>query len=293
VSGYLATWLGASLNPQQMEANDFPLFAQLLDASGAAIGPPVQVGIATPFVSRAAPASPPRAAALPDGGAALVWTRLQSGSSDVFMQRFTATGLAGSAQQVNVTTSPGLPNVVGLSNGNVLVVWGAGTLYARVFAPDGSAGAQQTIATGAASMSTAPALSAAPGGAAAVAWEAQIGSGEVFLVQLGPDGAPVAGPQPVTTPPVPPLTAPGQSSPSVGVLADGSVVVAWVEAGPSRIDARRFAANGTPLGDAQVVVGSHAVAPTVVPLGWGGFIIEASTSGGPIARLFNAQGLEG
>jgi hypothetical protein len=285
VSGYLGTWLGPSLNPQQMQANDYPLFAQLFDASGAAVGSPVQVGVATPFVNRAAPTSLPKAVALPDGGAALVWS--QSASAQVYMQRFTATGLAGGAQHVNVT-SPlgGLPNVVGQDNGNVIVVWGVGTLYARVFAPDGTAGPQQTIATGAQSFSGALMLSAAPGGGAAVAWEAATGSGVVFLVQLGADGAPVAGPQPVTD-----MSGPPQMSPSVGVLADGSAVVAWAESGSLPVLARRFAADGTPLGAAQTIVGSHAVGPVVVPLAWGGFIIEADTPGGLVARLFDAHGL--
>ena len=285
-SGYLATWLGPSVNPQVPQANGFPLFAQLLDATGNALAAPAQVAITTPVVSNTVPGSLPRAAALPDGGAALVWVQLQSGSLNIFLQRFSATGPVGSPQRVNVTAAQGLPNVVGLDNGGVLVVWGGGPLFARVFAPDGTAGPQQSIAPDAASLSGAVALSAAPDGGAAVAWEAQLGSGVVFVERLGPDGAPTAAPQSVTG------VAAAQSSPSVGVLADGSAVVAWIEA-PAQVLARRFAADGTPVGAAQVVVGSHATAPVVAPLAWGGFLIEASTSGGFVARLFDARGLEG
>jgi hypothetical protein len=290
-SGYLGTWLGPVLNPQQPQANDFPLFAQLFDASGQAIAAPVQVAVTTPSISRELPSSVPRAAALPDGGAALVWVQAQPGGTlNVFLQRFSATGLVGSPRQVNVTNGQGLPNVVGQDNGNVLVVWGAGTLSARVFAPDGTAGPEQTIATNAASFSGAPVLSPAPGGGAAVVWESQIVSGVVFIERIGPDGAPVAAPQGVTGVPTPPAA--GQHAASVGVLTDGSAVVAWIE-GPAQVLARRFAADGTPLGAAQVIEGSHAGSAVVVPLSWGGFIIESSTSGGMVARLFDARALLG
>jgi hypothetical protein len=79
----------------------------------------------------------------------------------------------------------------------------------------------------------------------------------------------------------------------VGVLADGSSVIAWVVAGQFQVQARRFAADATPLGAAQVISGSHSVAPVVVPLSWGGFLIEVATPGGSIATLFDAMGLVG
>jgi len=286
-SGYLATWLGPALDPQVPLGNHLPLFAQLLDATGQPLGAPVQVAITTPFTSRIVPASLPHAAALPDGGAALVWVEQRSGSLDVFLQRFSATGIVGDPLQVNVTAAQGGPTVVGQDNGNVLVVWGTGSLFARVVAPDGTAGPEQAIAPEAVSLSGIPSVSPAPGGGAAVAWESQSPAGVVFVERLGPDGAPTSGPQPVTG-----VGGPPQSGPSVGVLADGSAVVAWVESGNSPVLARRFAADGTPLGAAQEIVGSHATAPVVVPLPWGGFVIEVATSGGVIARMFDAQALE-
>src|SRR6476661_5878705 len=102
-SGYLATWLGPALEPQVPLGSHFPLFAQLLDASGQPLGAPAQVAITTPFTSRIVPASLPHAAALPDGGAALVWVEQRSGSLDVFLQRFSGSGLVGGPLQVNVT----------------------------------------------------------------------------------------------------------------------------------------------------------------------------------------------
>lgn len=286
-SGYLATWLGPALDPQVPLGNHYPLFAQLLDASGQPLGAPVQVAITTPFTSRIVPASLPHAAALPDGGAALVWVEQRTGSLDVFLQRFSASGLMGDPLQVNVTAAQGGPTVVGQNNGGVLVVWGTGSLFARVVAPDGTAGPEQAIAPDAASLSGIASVSPAPGGGAAVAWESQSPAGVVFVEHLGPDGAPLSGPQPVTG-----VGGPPQSGPSVGVLADGSAVVAWVESGNSPVLARRFAPGGAPLGAAQEIVGSHATAPVVVPLPWGGFLIEVATSGGVIARMFDAQALE-
>src|SRR5206468_11840219 len=127
-----------------------------------------------PFTTRIFPGSLPRGAMLSDGGAALVWVQLETGGLNVYLQRFASDGtLSGAPQRVNTDARGGLPNVTGLTGARVLVTWGIGSLFGRVFQSDGSAGPQQAIAPGAASFSAPPTAAPLAGGGAAVAWSEQ------------------------------------------------------------------------------------------------------------------------
>jgi hypothetical protein len=82
-------------------------------------------------------------------------------------------------------------------------------------------------------------------------------------------------------------------------LADGGYVVAWIEVG--EVHARRFAADGTPVGEEtriNLVTTSSAGPVTVGAMAGGGFMISWSGVGADslrssYARVFPATGLLG
>jgi hypothetical protein len=189
---------------------------------------------------------------------------------------------------VNITSRGGLPNVVGLTGGRVLVAWGLGSLFARVFEADGTGGAEQAIAPDAVSIFGPPQLAALADGGAAVAWTTQMLRFEfIEEVRLAPDGAPLTSP----------LVFSDGSSPSVAGLADGGFVVAFPP-GNGIVAADRFGADGIRDGPGTRVNVSNdiAVPPvTAVALPWGGFLIgwHDRDTGQDMLRFFDAQALLG
>jgi hypothetical protein len=291
--GVLATWLGRATDPEVPLAQHFPLMVQRFAADGSAQGAPVQVALTQPFTSPDNPRDPnppslPQAAALPDGGAALVWVQVDAdGRLNLYLERFAADGsVAFGPQRVNVAGEGKLPNVVGLlTGGRVLVAWGKGQLFARVFEANGSAGAEQAIAPLAASVFGPPQLAALSNGGAAVAWQSQVVRFPVITrLVLAPDGTPL-GPQQ--------LFADG-FAPSIAGLADGGFVIAWFT--QSNVHALRFGPDGSPVGP-LFLSSTAAVGPSVVALPWGGFLIGWPTvtdgNAQDVMRFFDAQGLLG
>jgi hypothetical protein len=285
----LATWLGPTVDPDKPLAQRFPLMVQRFGADGTPQGAPVQVALAQPFNSRINPPDLPQAAALADGGAALVWLLSDANGPNIYLQRFAADGsTAGGPQRVNITSRGGLPNVVGLTGGRVLVAWGLGSLFARVFEADGAGGAEQAIAPDAVSIFGPPQLAALADGGAAVAWTTQMLRFEfIEEVRLAPDGAPLTSP----------LVFSDGSSPSVAGLADGGFVVAFPP-GNGIVAADRFGADGIRDGPGTRVNVSNdiAVPPvTAVALPWGGFLIgwHDRDTGQDMLRFFDAQALLG
>jgi hypothetical protein len=292
--GVLATWLGPATDPEVQFAQHFPLMVQRFAANGSAQEAPVQVALTQPFTSPGNerdpnPPSLPQAAALADGGAALVWVQVDAnGRLNLYLERFAADGSAPSgAQRVNVASEGKLPNVVGLSGGRVLVAWGKGPLFARVFEANGSAGAEQAIAPAAESLFGPPQLAALSNGGAAVAWESAVAGrfSVITRLVLAPDGTPL-GPQQ--------LFADG-ITPSIAGLADGGFVIAWFTQGSAH--ALRFGPDGSQQGPLFISTSTAAAGPSVVALPWGGFLIgwPTVTDGNPqgVMRFFDAQGLLG
>jgi hypothetical protein len=294
---YVAMWLAPSFDPWLRFAADYPLMVRRFDATGAPLAPAVLVAITQPFSAAIMPPSLPQITALPDGGYALVWVQSNAGSLDVHLQRFTAAGLGvGTEQRVNSGGPGGLPNVTALPGGRILVSWGIGSVFARVYAADGTGGAEQSLAPLVGSVYGAPSTAALAGGGV-LAWTRQMfGSAFIEAAVLAPDGALV----------VPPFIVDGstfgnqgpapQTQPSVAALADGGFVVAWVAFG--NVYARRFDAAAAPVGAVERVnlVSHGASAPTVVPLAWGGFIVTwgglaADATAHLYARMFDAQAL--
>jgi hypothetical protein len=284
----LATWLGPATDPEVPLGQHHPLMVQRFAEDGTAQGMPVQVALTQPFGSRIVPPSLPQAAALADGGAALVWVQVEAGNLNVYLQRFAPDGsTSGGPQRVSLTGPGGLPNVVGLAGNRVLVAWGTGALFARVFEADGTAGPQQAIDPSAASLFGPPQLAALANGGAAVAWSKQIiRFSLVSSLALGPDGAPAGTEQ---------ILGDG-SMPAVAGLADGQFVVAWTI---DNVFARRFAADGTPLTPTAVInlETARANQTSAVALPWGGFLVGwHGTADGheqDVMRFFDAQGLLG
>ena len=267
---------------------------QRFAADGSAQGAPVQVALTQPFkapdnLRDLNPPSLPQVAALADGGAALVWVQVDAnGRLNLYLERFAADGSAPSgAQRVNVASEGALPNVVGLTGGRVLVAWGKGQLFARVFEANGSAGAEQVIAPAAESLFGPPQLAALRNGGAAVAWESAVAGrfSVITRLVLAPDGTPL-GPQQ--------LFADG-SSPSIAGLADGGFVIAWLTQGSAH--ALRFGPDASPQGPLFISTSPAAAGPSVVALPWGGFLIgwPTVTDGNrqDLMQFFDAQGLLG
>jgi hypothetical protein len=205
---------------------------------------------------------------------------------NLYLERFAADGSAPSgAQRVNVASGGALPNVVGLSGGRVLVAWGKGPLFARVFEANGLAGAEQAIAPAAESLFRPPQLAALSNGGAAVAWESAVAARFPVITRLvlASDGTPIGSQQ---------LFASG-TSPSIAGLADGGFVIAW----PTQFSthAMRFGPDASLLGPLFISTSPAAAGPSVVALPWGGFLIgwPTVTDGNrqEVMRFFDAQGL--
>jgi len=280
--GLIGAWLGPVLDPEVPLGNHFPLLVQRYAPSGDLLGGPSQIGVTTPVTSRGeVPPSYPQMAPLATGGAGLVWVLSDAGNLVVMVERLEVSGPDLGPEQVSESPPGGLPNIVALVNGDALVVWGTGALFARVFASGGGLGPEQAIAPNAVSLSGIASLSPLANGGAVVAWESGVaGTGAVFVQRLAADGSPQESPHMVDA-----ATAP-ESLPSVGGLADGGYVAAWLAQG--HVLARRFAADGTPAGSVtQIDINVSPGGPTVVPLAWGGFLIAWSGA----VRLFDAQAL--
>ena len=285
----LAIWLGPATDPERPLAQHFPLMVQRFAADGSSLGAPMQVALTQPFSSRITPPELPQAAALADGGAALVWVQIEGDNHNVYLQRFAADGsTAGDPQRATDSGPGGMPNVIELAGHRILVAWGTGPLFARVFEADGTTDAQQAIAPTAVSLFGPPQLAALADGGAAVAWTTAIDQRFPIatMLRLGPDGAAIGTPQ---------LLADG-SMPGIAGLTDGGFIMAWAL---DTVSGRRFGADGTPLGPfAQISQETtRATQTSVVSLPWGGFLVGwQGTADGTVhnvMRFFDAQGLLG
>ena len=133
-----------------------------------------------------------------------------------------------------------------------------------------------------------------------VAWDSDHGGGtgnDIYVRRFDASGAPQSGDVPVT------VIEGNQAAPAVAAAPDGRFVVAWVDNGSDGsswgIYARRFAADGSPLGDAFRVnqqVENAQVNPTVAMAGDGSFVVawdsahEAPDAFAVFARAYDATG---
>jgi hypothetical protein len=289
------TWLGSDGNYHSVNQ----LFVQSFTAAGAPIGSPQPLAVVDPgAVSR--PAAVPQVAALANGGFVVVWGLQRSFGSDtfdttVYAQRFTAAGAADGAVQQVTPEGTGFLGVTGLTTGGYLVTWGdlSGTTGGvRAFGADGLPLGPQHDAGSSWGEGAGPRGDLQPlaGGGAVMVWA--VPHQHLMVQQFAPDGTPLAALI------VNDATAsPGFTLSAVAGLPDGGYVAAWVEVG-GNVYARRYAANGSPVGEQtriNVFTTSNA-GPAVVVLPDGSFTISWSGVGtdgvrATYARTFPANAL--
>jgi hypothetical protein len=260
------------------------LWGRRYDAAGGPLGGEFQV--------HAAAAAGEREAAVTfdaSGDFLVVWEAVGSFSTEVRGRRFSRDGqpLGGEFQ---VNSSPQAahrnPDVAALGDGFV-VVWSAGgaaapgnfDVRARRFDGDGSPlGADFMVNVHTTGFQGSPAVAPGGGGEFFVAWESEGQDGEdlgVFARRFDGDGAPLTGEFQVNA-----ATARDQEDPAVTADGGGNLHVLWssyrtsIPLFATDILARRFAADGTPLGgEFQVSTSTSTIQnrPRVAPLSDGGF----------------------
>jgi hypothetical protein len=294
----MGTWQGADGHYHSVNQ----LYAQSFTAAGAPIGSPLPMVTVDPgAVSR--PAAVPQLAALTDGGFVVVWGLQRSFGSDtfdttVYSQRFTAEGAPAGAVQQATTEGTGFLHVTGLTTGGYIVAWGdlSGTEGGvRAYGPDGEPlgpahAAGPSWGQGAWTRGD---LQPLGGGGAVMVWA--LVNQRVMVQQFAPDGTPLAVRIVNDATATPPLF----TWVNVGGLPDGGYVVAWFELS-GNVYARRYAADGTPLGEQTRInlVTTKVGQPAVVALSDGRFMISWAGEGADgvrrtYGRVFPSDGLIG
>jgi len=249
----------------------------------------------------------PTVAAGAGGDFVVTWMSAGSAGSDDFgysiqARRYAAAGLPlGDQFQVNdfTTSDQASPSVATLDGGGFVVVWSsrgsagtdtAGTsVQARRFGADGSPeGASFQVNSYTTGAQDYPRVASGPGGFVVVwsSYGSAGGDSSGYSIQgrrYATDGTPLADEFQVNS-----YTTSGQDRPAVATAPDGSFLVAWMSSGSdgddadsTSIQARRFAADGTPsTGDVQV--NSYTTGGQLLPsvAAAGDDFVVAWTSGG-------------
>ena len=272
----------------------------------------------------------PALAVAADGGFVVAWMSLGSSGADASLwgilgQRFDGGGvpLAGEFQVNSYTSgSQTYPAVAALADGGFVVAWrsdgsfgsdtSSGSVQVQRYAADGRAlGGQLQVNTYTTFAQRFPAVAAARSGGFVVAWESlgsdggDMDEGSIHARSFGTDGGP-AGPQLQVNA----YTTGNQADPAVAADARGGFVVAWTSYGSagtdgdlSSVQARRFAADGTPLGgefQVNTYTTSFQQQPAVAMSATGEFVVAWASFGSPgrdtstwsvQARRFSAAGV--
>lgn len=203
-------------------------------------------------------------APLTDGGYLVAWTSVgqDDSGSGVYARRYAADGSAGLGEaRVNGTTAGDQTygDAAGLADGGYVVTWtsaaqdgSGGGVYAQRYAADGRAlGSEFQVNTTLAGDQRYSDAAALDDGGYLVSWTAsgQDGSGDgVYAQRYAADGSALGGEFQVNA-----TTAGSQIFSDAAALADGGLLLTWTSFGQDSsgwgIYARRYAADGTPLGD--------------------------------------------
>ncbi|MEL7361922.1 MAG: T9SS type A sorting domain-containing protein [Bacteroidota bacterium] len=236
---------------------DLSVGAQRYTTDGTPQGEEFQVNTATQGFQ-----AEPAIAMAGDGAFVVVWSsEFQDGDSfGAYAQRYAADGAPqGEEFQVNTTTADiQFAYSVGVdAAGGFVIAWQGNVdesqnVYVRRYGADGTPLSEEVqVNTVSAADPVRASLGVAPGGDFVVAWQSEGQDGDgfgIFARRYGADGAPLGEEFQVNT-----TTAGDQARPSVGVDADGTALVVWdsdgLDGSGTGIVARRFAADGTPLGD--------------------------------------------
>lgn len=225
-------------------------------------------------------------AAIPHGFA-VYWT---TGNSEC-VRRYAADGTPTSAPSCTAQRTPhSLPPVlVGLANGDVVALLENAS---RIEHADGTWSGPFAIASQPASPVYAQSGTALPDGTWYALWityepDPVYGyNWQLKLRHFASDGTPLGVEQDVAVV----QGGWGLKSPSIGVLADGSIVAAWDD---GEMKARRYTSSGTPITAAFTVGtgGHYSYQPSsVVGLSGGGFVVVYAGEVTPIAQVFAADG---
>lgn len=233
--GWLAVWE----EPAGPDAGDLDIRARVFDATAQ------PVDAAFTIAATSATEASPAATTLSDGRVLIAW-RTGAGASGPVIAR-TLFGPADSAP-FELASDAFEASLLTLPGGGFLGFWsspaaGGADVFARRFAGDGTpAGPTFALAESIAGEQRAPVAAMLPDGGWLVAWTGIDGAGTgIRARRFAADGTP-GGPEETVN-----ITSSGnQSAPAIAALADGRVIVAWVEAASGAIAAQFYALTEPP-----------------------------------------------
>ena len=227
------------------QASDFATYGGIVgrryDASGAAVGFDFDINEDW-SIFRATPAI----TALNDGGFAVLWISTDGDGNGINGQRFNASGVAvGSEFTVNteVTGDQEIPVVTALSDGGFVAVWqstgqdgdGNGIYGQRYDASGAAVGSEFVVNTTTAGEQSTPAVTELPDGGFIVVWQSGNQDGDGFGVygqRYDTFGVPVGPEMAINS-----VVEGDQTDPTISVLPDGRIAVAWTSDGQDGSDA--------------------------------------------------------
>lgn len=289
--GYAAAWIATVGDPL---VPSYQLYTQAYTAAAQPIGSPVAVALSRIADDLGNPAAVPQLAPLAGGGYVVVWALQQAtvgGANDrgVYTQRFDADGQAAGGAQQATTDGAGFLHITGTTTGGYVVSWGksAGSIGgARAYGPDGAPLAPEQAAGLSWHAGAGPRGSMAPlaGGGAAIV--GQVVDGPVIVQHVTASGVALAS-QVASS-----IGSPHRALVAIAGLPDGGSVVAWLELG-GNVYARRFAADGTPVGPQTRVnlVTTPTAGTEILLLADGSFSIAWDVGSTRYARVFPPSGL--
>ena len=243
---------GFVLTLYKQEGNIAGLYAQRYDASGAPVEGLTQV-------NTSGNPSEPAITTLDDGGYVITWSSYSDGGSatDIFAQRYDASGTAVDAEAVINTTTTGYqssPSIAALIGGGYVITWSSSNvageqtdIFARPYDATGTAvNAETRINSSTTGYQYAPSITALADGGYVVAWQSPDGSGDgIYAQRFDATGSAVGIEILVNT-----TTVGVQSSPAIAALDDGGFMVTWQSMSPDysfNIYTQRFDADGVAL----------------------------------------------
>lgn len=300
--GYVVTW-----QSYEQDGDDWGIYSQRYDASGAAVGAELRVNTTTTYFQTS-----PSVAGLADGGYVVTWTSPDANQTGIFEQRYDATGAAvGGEVRVNTYTlsAQTASSVAALSDGGYVVSWASlgqdgdyYGIYSQRYTASGTAvGGEVQVNTFTAGGQVAPSLAGLSDGGYVVVWASSLedGSGDgVYSQRYDAAGAAVGGEVQVNT-----YTDGDQSRPSVTSLTGGGYVVTWFSQGQDGdgygVYAQRYDASGVAEGG-EVQVNTYTTGDqlfsSVSALSDGGYVItwtsadEDGSGAGVYSQRYDSAG---
>lgn len=253
------------------DGDGWGIFAQRFDATGLPVGAEFQANAGSSGNQRY-----PAAAMRSDGGFTVVWMGSDADGDGIIGRRFNANGTPLSGDQVinpTIADDQGEPDVAVDGTGAGLVVWQTdhtGDLEIRGRRLDAAgipAGSELVLNATSADDQQLPAAAGSAAGGFVVAWQSHGQDGPaqgIVIRRFASSGSPVSGEVIAND-----FTSGDQLDPAVGVIGDGSFVVAWEDpnnrdGSGSSIQARWFDQSATPLGG-DIQVNTYTTGDQIAP----------------------------